>query len=194
MALSGKYMKEADTIFASLSNQPKNQTPADIEICKRLIYCYLAAFKYFDYVKTRKLIYPPNAVYSESNQINFCRWYNSTYIFFAVTTILICIFRAASEAQNSLFHAVNQTIAVLEAMDKFVVTKNAGTIIKRTSARDKYCSLTHETSHPGAGLQHSSSTDDDEQALFWKEWANSWDMRGASEEFGGMGMGGFMGT
>lgn len=143
-----------------------------------------------------------------------------------MTIILICIFRAASEAQDSLFQAVNRAIAVLDAMDECVVTKNAGTIIKRTLARAKeYCSLTHETSHPGAELQHNSSkfgtvqkhdqfpaalasgehvgeslfrfdsgADDDEQALFWKEWANSLDMLGAPEEFGGMAMGGFMGT
>lgn len=65
------------------------------------------------------------------------RWYNSTYILFAVTMILIYIFKVASEAQEPLFHSIEQAIELLEEMDECVVTKNAIAIIKRNLVRVK---------------------------------------------------------
>ena len=66
------------------------------------------------------------------------RWYNATYILFAVSILLAVIFRQLAETRQALekvYTDIDKAIAILQAMDDCVVTRNAITIIKSTLAR-----------------------------------------------------------
>lgn len=71
---------------------------------------------------------------------NACRWYNATYILYAVSILLAVVFRRLAETQQALenhFAHIDRAIVALQAMDDCLVARNATTIIKRTLARAK---------------------------------------------------------
>lgn len=71
---------------------------------------------------------------------HFARWYNSTYILFAVSVLLTGIFHGFAkneEALDTLFKEVDRAIDILNVLNECVVTRNATVIIKRTLARAK---------------------------------------------------------
>ncbi|KIX05122.1 uncharacterized protein Z518_05994 [Rhinocladiella mackenziei CBS 650.93] len=84
----------------------------------------------------------------------FQTWsYNTTYVLYAVTILLIGVFHPLSLADSdTIFGCVNRAITVLDAVEETVVTRKAIAIIKQTLERAK--------AHRRRSLQDMRSDDD----------------------------------
>ncbi|PGH02031.1 hypothetical protein AJ80_08925 [Polytolypa hystricis UAMH7299] len=58
-------------------------------------------------------------------------WYNTTYVMFAATIILLYVSRAKSPTTTPLIEFLDMAVEILGAMDESVVAKNSAEIIKR---------------------------------------------------------------
>lgn len=66
------------------------------------------------------------------------RWYNATYVLFAVSVLLTAVFHRfvrAHQALDDIFNHIDRAIAVLQVMDECIVAGNALHIIKRALTR-----------------------------------------------------------
>ncbi|OKL58938.1 hypothetical protein UA08_05641 [Talaromyces atroroseus] len=96
-------------------------------------------------------------IYETFRQYTFfrCWWYNTTYIMFAVTNILLPLSRRSSsflniQETNLLIESINKSIEILEAMEESVVATESVAIVK-THLRE-YC---HGSNQPSQEAGHS---------------------------------------
>lgn len=94
-----------------------------------------------------------NIIYETYRQYSFfrCWWYNTTYIMFAVTNILLPLSRKSLSflnpmETNLLIESVNKSIEILEAMDESVVAQESVEIVKN-HLRDYGADINHDLSH-----------------------------------------------
>lgn len=92
-------------------------------------------------------------IYETFRQYSFfrCWWYNTTYIMFAVTNILLPLSRKSLSflnpmETNLLIESVNKSIEILEAMDESVVAQESVEIVKN-HLRDYGADINNDTSH-----------------------------------------------
>lgn len=89
------------------------------------------------------------------------RFYNTTYILFASSVLLLYIVYEASESEkSSLFGFVEMAVTILEAMEDCVVAKKAAIMVQRASERAKEISRTNDLNlecRPVDGVAYESS-------------------------------------
>lgn len=92
-------------------------------------------------------------IYETFRQYSFfrCWWYNTTYIMFAVTNILLPLSRKSLSflnplETNFLIESVNKSIEILEAMDESVVAQESVEIVKN-HLRDYGADINNHPSH-----------------------------------------------
>jgi len=87
---------------------------------------------------------------------NFYRWYNTTYVMFAASSLLLYVTRVRTPTQCPLIvKNIEMAVEILEAMDDSVVARKSADIVKQTlkEARGTTIDSVIAPSNPHSGMQ-----------------------------------------
>lgn len=133
---SNNWAPEAQTVLEMAARKCIDSSKKTVDI----IYETFRQHTFFRcwYISTQYIFLPPGLLTNEL----VCRWYNTTYIMFAVTNLLLLLLRGPTSLvdyleANTLRDSVKKTIEILEAMDESVVARKSVEIVK--SHFKEYC-------------------------------------------------------
>ena len=87
---------------------------------------------------------------------NSFRWYNTTYVMFAASSLLLYVTRVLTPTQcPSAVRSIEMAVEILEAMDDSIVARKSAEIVKQTlkEARGTTIDSVIAPSHPHSGVQ-----------------------------------------
>jgi hypothetical protein len=87
---------------------------------------------------------------------NFRRWYNTTYVMFAASSLLLYVTRVRTPTQcPPIVKSIEMAVEILEAMDDSVVARKSADIVKQTlkEARGTTIDSVITPSNPHSGMQ-----------------------------------------
>lgn len=87
---------------------------------------------------------------------NFHRWYNTTYVMFAASSLLLYVTRVRTPTQcPPIVKSIEMAVEILEAMDDSVVARKSADIVKQTlkEARGTTIDSVISPSNPQSGMQ-----------------------------------------
>jgi len=75
----------------------------------------------------------PSAISDRSTVANRLRWYNTTYVMFAASSLLLYVTRVLTPTQCPLaVRSIEMAVEILEAMDDSIVARKSAEIVKQT--------------------------------------------------------------